>query len=77
MTFDTGSLKDEEKTRGGAGGRILVEVTKCVQVRRDKSEAGTKKWSAKTTYYPLRAKKKLKLCLQRNKDNGIFPTELL
>ena len=57
--------------------RILVEVTKCAQVRRDKSEAGTKKWSAKTTYYPLRAKKKLNLCLQRNKDNGTFPIELL
>lgn len=33
-------------------GRISVEVIKCAQVRRDKSGAGTKKTSAKTTYYP-------------------------
>lgn len=38
-------------------GRILVEVTKCAQVRRDKSEAGSRKWPAQTTYCPLRAKK--------------------
>lgn len=37
-------------------GRILVEVTKCAQVRRDKSEAGSKKLPAQT-YCPLRAKK--------------------